>query len=75
MVEERRTRRKVRVPSVDWSRVPFGTIFVTVGAVVVVYLAGKVLYQLRELVLIMIVGGFIALLVNPLVLALQRLGV
>ena len=75
MVEERRTRRKVRVPSVDWSRVPFGTIFVTVGTVVVVYLAGKVLFQLRELVLIMIVGGFIALLVNPLVLALQRLGI
>ena len=59
----------------DWSRVPFGTIFVTVGTVVAVYLGGKVLYQLRELVLIMIVGGFIALLVNPLVLALQRSGI
>ncbi len=75
MAEERRTRRKVRVPTVDWSRVPFGAIFVTVGTVVAVYLAGKVLYQLREVVLIMIVGGFIALLVNPLVLALQRLGI
>ena len=75
MADERRTRRKVRIPSVDWSRIPFGTIFVTVGTVVAVYVGGKVLYQLREVVLIMIVGGFIALLVNPLVLALQRSGI
>ena len=75
MADERQTRRKVRIPSVDWSRIPFGTIFVTVGTVVAVYLGGKILYQLRVLVLIMIVGGFIALLVNPLVLALQRSGI
>jgi predicted PurR-regulated permease PerM len=74
MVEGRPARRVSRALSVDWSRVPFGTIFATVGTVVAVYLAGKVLYQLREVVLIMIVGGFIALLVNPLVLALQRRG-
>ena len=75
MADERRTRRKVRMPAVEWSRVPFGTVFVTVGTVIAVYLGGKVIYQLRELILIMIVGGFIALLVNPLVLALQRSGI
>ena len=47
----------------------------TVGAVVAVYLVGKVLYQLRQVILIMIVGGFVALLVNPLVLVLQRSGI
>ena len=75
MTEEQRPRRKVRIPSVDWGRVPFGSIFVTVGAVVAVYLVGKVLYQLRQVILIMIVGGFVALLVNPLVLVLQRSGI
>jgi len=75
MAEERRTRRRLRTPSVDWSRVPFATIFVTVGTVVAVYVAGKLLYQLREIVLIMLMGGFIALLVNPLVLVLQRRGI
>jgi len=56
-------------------RIPFGTIFATVGTVVAVYLVGKILYRLRDVVLVMVVGGFIAVLVDPLVLALQRLGV
>ena len=75
MTEEQRPRRKARIPSVDWRRVPFGSIFVTVGAVVAVYLVGKVLYQLRQVILIMIVGGLVAPLVNPLVLVLQRSGI
>src|SRR5579863_10224882 len=45
--------------SLSWNQVPLGTIVVTVG-VVVVYLAGKVLYRLRDIVLVMIVAGFIA---------------
>jgi len=70
-----RTRRDSWLRSLSLSRVPFATIFATVGTVVVVYLLGTVLYRLRDLVLIMVVGGFIALLVDPLVLALQRLGI
>ena len=39
---------------------------------VAVFLLGKVLYRLRDIVLIMVVAGFIALLLNPFVVALQR---
>ena len=40
--------------------------------VVVVYFAAKVLYRLRDVLLLMLVGGFIALLLNPIVNFLQR---
>ena len=36
------------------------------------YLAGKFVYRLRDVVLLMMIGGFIALILNPLVLYLQR---
>ena len=39
---------------------------------VAAYVLGKVLYRLRDVVLIMVIAGFIALLLNPLVVALQR---
>ena len=45
---------------------------VTIAIVVAVYLVGKLLYRLRDVVLLMLVGGFIALVLNPLVVALQR---
>ncbi len=48
------------------------TILVTIAIVVAVYLVGKLLYRLRDVVLLMLVGGFIALVLNPLVVALQR---
>ena len=40
--------------------------------IVAVYLLGKLLYRLRDVVLLMLVGGFTALVLNPLVVALQR---
>jgi predicted PurR-regulated permease PerM len=52
--------------------VPLRAILVTVAIVVAVYLVGKLLYRLRDVVLLMLVGGFIALVLNPLVVALQR---
>lgn len=51
--------------------VPLLAILTTVGVVVVVYLAGKLVYKLREIVLLMVVAGFIALLLNPIVVLLQ----
>src|ERR1019366_4580183 len=45
------------------------------GVVVATILAGKVVYKLREVLLLMAVAGFIALLLNPLVVLLQRVGV
>jgi len=52
--------------------VPLLAILATVAVVVVVYLAGKLVYKLREIVLLMVVAGFISLLLNPLVVVLQR---
>ena len=52
--------------------IPLPTILVTVAVVVATYLAGKLVYRLRDIILLIVVAGFIALLLNPLVVALQR---
>ncbi len=62
----------------EWAedrRIPLPTILMAVGVVVATYLAGKVIYKLREVILIIVVAGFVALLLNPLLLILKRLGV
>jgi len=56
----------------DRDHVPLRTILVTVAVVAVTYLAGKLIYRLRDIVLLIIVAGFVALLLNPLVVLLQR---
>ena len=52
--------------------IPLGTIVVTVAIVVAVYLSGKVLYRIRDVVMLLLVAGLLALLLNPLVAGLQR---
>jgi predicted PurR-regulated permease PerM len=52
--------------------VPLRAILVTVAVVVLAYLSGKVIDRLRGVILLLVVAGFIALLLNPLVVALQR---
>jgi len=52
--------------------VPLATIIVSVAVVSATYLAGKLIYRLRDIVLLMVIAGFIALLLNPMVLYLQR---
>ena len=56
----------------DFRVVPLRTILVAVGVVVVVYLTGQLLYRLRDVVLLIVVGSFVALVLNPAVVALQR---
>ena len=56
----------------DRRRVPLRTILVTVGVVVATYLAGKLMYLLRDIVLLMLVAGFTAVLLNPAVAKVQR---
>jgi predicted PurR-regulated permease PerM len=56
----------------DVRGIPLRTILVAVAVVVVVYLAGKLIYRLRDVVLIVLVAGFVALLLNPIVLLLER---
>jgi len=52
--------------------VPLRAILTTVFVVVVVYLAGHLIYKLREILLLMVLAGFIALLLNPLVVQIQN---
>jgi predicted PurR-regulated permease PerM len=52
--------------------VPLLTILVTVGVVAVTYLAGKLIYRLKDILLLIVVAGFIALLLNPIVVLVQR---
>jgi predicted PurR-regulated permease PerM len=54
------------------SGVPLPTILVTVAVVVLAYLADKLIYRLRDVILLLVVAGFTALILNPLVAALQR---
>ena len=56
----------------DRRHVPLRTILVTVAVVVAAYLAGKLIYRLRDIVLLMLVAGFTAMLLNPVVAQVQR---
>jgi predicted PurR-regulated permease PerM len=68
--------RRTRLFEVASARgIPLGTILTTVAVVVAVYLTGRLVYKLREILLLMVVAGFIALLLNPAVVGLRRLGV
>ena len=67
-----RTRRDRLWDSAESKGIPLRAILAAVGVVVVAYLAGKLLYRLRDVLLLMAVSGFVALLLNPLVVFLQR---
>jgi predicted PurR-regulated permease PerM len=66
------TRRARLWQAAEARKIPLRAIFATVGVVVVVYLAAQLIDRLRGVLLLLVVAGFIALLLNPLVLALQR---
>jgi predicted PurR-regulated permease PerM len=66
------TRRARILQRADEHNVPLRTILTTVGIVVAVYLTGKILVRLRDILLLMVVGSFLALILNPQVVALQR---
>src|SRR6516162_7917469 len=66
------TRRARLWRSTESQGIPLRAILVTVAVVVVTFMAGKLLYRLRDVVLLMAMSGFVALLLNPLVVALQR---
>lgn len=51
------TRRKRIFAWADLRSVPLRTIVVTVAIVVVVYLAGQLLYRLRDVVLLVVIGS------------------
>ncbi|MGO9189969.1 MAG: AI-2E family transporter [Streptosporangiaceae bacterium] len=52
--------------------VPLLTIVVTVAIVAATYVAGKLIYRLRDIVVLLLVAGFVTVLLNPIVNLLQR---
>jgi predicted PurR-regulated permease PerM len=66
------TRRERLFGAAEARGVPLRTILVAVAVVAAAYLLGKFVYRLRDVLLLIVVAGFIALLLNPLVVALQR---
>ncbi len=52
--------------------IPLRAILASVGVVVAVFVAAKIIYRLREVLLIMVVAGFVSIILNPLVVALHR---
>jgi len=54
-------------------RVPLRAILTAIALVVLAYLAAKMVDRLRGVLLLLVVAGFVALLLNPLVVYLQRL--
>ena len=66
------TRRARLWQAAESRGIPLRTILVAVAVVAVAWLLGKLVYRLRDVLLLIIVAGFIALILNPVVVALQR---
>ncbi len=66
------TRRAVLWTAAEARGVPLRAILTAIVAVIAFYLAAKVIYRLRDVILLIIVAGFIALLLNPLVVGVQH---
>jgi predicted PurR-regulated permease PerM len=71
-IRETDTRRARLWRFAESRRVPLRAILAAVGVVVLAYLAGKLVDRLRGVLLLFVVAGFIALLLDPLVVVLQR---
>jgi predicted PurR-regulated permease PerM len=56
----------------DLRRVPLRTIIAAILAVAFFFLAGKLIYRLRDVLLLIVVAGFLALILNPVVLVIQK---
>src|SRR5215831_11890959 len=65
--------RRARLWAAAESRgIPLRAILTAAAVVVLVYVAAKLLYRLRDVILLVVMASFIAVLLNPLVVALQR---
>ncbi len=69
------TRRGRLWQAAEARHIPLRAILVTVAVVALTYVAGKLIYRLRDVILLIVVAGFVALILNPLVLAVQRWGI
>ena len=53
-------------------KVPLRTIIAAILAIAFFYLMGKLIYRLRDVLLLLLVAGFVALILNPLVRVLEK---
>jgi predicted PurR-regulated permease PerM len=73
MTDESPGGRRARMWSAARARgIPLPTILATVAVVAVAYVAANLVFRLRDVILLIVVAGFIALLLNPIVVFLQR---
>jgi predicted PurR-regulated permease PerM len=71
--EVRPSDRYSRLRSAALARgIPLPAILTTCGVVVLIYLLGKLAFRMRDVLLMILVAGFIALILNPMVLYVQR---
>jgi predicted PurR-regulated permease PerM len=56
----------------EFRKVPLRTIIIGLLAIAFFYLAGKLIYRLRDVVLLLLVAGFVALILNPVVRVLEK---
>ena len=56
----------------DVRKVPLRTIIAAIVAVAIFYLAGKLIYRLRDVILLILVAGFLALILNPVVAVIEQ---
>jgi predicted PurR-regulated permease PerM len=66
------TRRSRLWAAAESRGIPLRAVLATAAVVVLVYLAAKLLYRLRDVLLLLVMASFLAVLLNPLVVALQR---
>jgi predicted PurR-regulated permease PerM len=66
------SRRARLWKSAESAGVPLRTILVSVAVVAAAFLLGKLIFRLRDVLLLIVVAGFLAIILNPLVVALQR---
>ena len=66
------TRRARLWEAAESRDIPLRAILSATAVLVLVYVSAKLLYRLREVILLVLMASFIALLLNPLVVALQR---
>jgi predicted PurR-regulated permease PerM len=66
------TRRARLWAAAEVRGIPLRAILATVGVVVAVFLLGKIVYRLKDVILLIVVAAFLAVILNPLVIALQR---
>src|SRR6201993_4014497 len=65
--------RQARLWSAAAARgIPLPAILTTCGVVVAIYLAGKLAYRMRDVLLMILVAGFVAVILNPMVSSVQR---